>query len=62
MNNGLFYFQLSASATLSPIDTAKIHCPAMSQRATIELRVLHVGVMYSTSLNNLVPLPYKSAF
>ncbi len=43
MKNGLYYFQCSASATLSPIDTAENHCPAMSQRATIELRVLHAG-------------------
>ncbi len=27
-----------------------VHCPAMCQRATIELRLLHAGLMYSTSL------------
>ncbi len=64
MKNGLFNFQCSASATLTPIDaltlrllhTAKNHCSAMSQRATIKLRVLHARLMYSTSLSILFTL------
>ncbi len=34
------------------LHTAENHCPAMSQRATIELRVLHAGLMYRTSLSH----------
>ncbi len=39
--------------TLRLLHTAENRCPVMSQRATIELRVMHTGLMYSTSLSNI---------
>ncbi len=53
--------------TLRLLHTAEDHCPAMSQRATIELRVLYAGLMYSTSLrlqytaNDQCPTMYHKA-
>ena len=38
--------------TLRLLHTAENHCPAM--RATTELRVLHAGLMYSTSLKDFI--------
>ena len=42
-------FFTSSALPLQP-QARLTHCPTMSQRATIELRVLHAGLMYSTSL------------
>ncbi len=47
--------------TLRLLYTAENHCPAMSQRATFELRVLHAGLMYSTSLSIFTCLPYPTS-
>ncbi len=52
-------FQLNYVLTLRLLYTAENHCPAMSQRATIELRVLHAGLMYSTSLTGKRPYHYS---
>ncbi len=42
--------QLHYVLTLRLLYTAENHCPAMSQRVTVKLRVLHAGLVYNTSL------------
>ncbi len=50
-DSSLNFIQLGYILTLRLLHTAENNCPAMSQRATVELRVLHIGLLHSTSLN-----------